>query len=62
MANIHHRLGWIGLGRMGTPMAEALLETGHDVALWNRTRARAERSPGRAPSSSSGHAISPMSI
>jgi 3-hydroxyisobutyrate dehydrogenase len=42
MANIHHRLGWIGLGRMGKPMAEALLATGHDVALWNRTRARAE--------------------
>lgn len=42
MANIHHRLGWIGLGRMGTPMVEALLEAGHDVALWNRTRARSD--------------------
>jgi 3-hydroxyisobutyrate dehydrogenase len=42
MANNHHRLGWIGLGRMGTPMAELLLAAGQDVTLWNRTRARAE--------------------
>lgn len=42
MAKIQHRLGWIGLGRMGTPMAELLLKTGHELALWNRTKARAE--------------------
>lgn len=38
----HHRLGWIGMGRMGTPMAELLLKAGHDVQLWNRTKAKAE--------------------
>jgi 3-hydroxyisobutyrate dehydrogenase len=37
-----HRLGWIGMGRMGTPMAELLLKEGFDVSLWNRTRAKAE--------------------
>ena len=36
-----HRIGWIGLGRMGYPMAERLVEAGHDVSVWNRTRAKA---------------------
>jgi 3-hydroxyisobutyrate dehydrogenase len=27
---------------MGTPMAERLLKAGHDVTIWNRTRAKAE--------------------
>ncbi len=35
-------LGWIGLGRMGYPMAERLIDAGHDVHVWNRTRAKAE--------------------
>lgn len=42
MSETKHRLGWIGLGRMGTPMAERLLKAGHDVTVWNRTRAKAE--------------------
>jgi 3-hydroxyisobutyrate dehydrogenase len=37
-----HALGWIGMGRMGYPMAELLLKAGHAVAIWNRTRAKAE--------------------
>jgi 3-hydroxyisobutyrate dehydrogenase len=36
------RIGWIGMGRMGYPMAERLLEAGCDVSLWNRTRSKAE--------------------
>jgi len=36
------RIGWIGAGRMGLPMAERLLKAGHDVAVWNRTAAKAE--------------------
>ena len=36
-----HRLGWIGLGRMGFAMAERLLKAKHDVAVWNRTREKA---------------------
>ncbi len=37
-----HSLGWIGMGRMGFPMAERLLKAGHELAIWNRTRAKAE--------------------
>jgi 3-hydroxyisobutyrate dehydrogenase len=36
------RIGWIGVGRMGFPMAERLLKAGCDVSVWNRTRAKAE--------------------
>ena len=36
------KIGWIGIGRMGYPMAERLLEAGHGVAIWNRTRSKAE--------------------
>jgi 3-hydroxyisobutyrate dehydrogenase len=36
------KIGWIGMGRMGFPMAERLLEGGYDVSIWNRTRAKAE--------------------
>ncbi|MGE5539231.1 MAG: NAD(P)-dependent oxidoreductase [Gemmatimonas sp.] len=35
-------IGWIGIGRMGYPMAERLLKAGHPVRVWNRTRAKAE--------------------
>jgi len=36
------RVAVLGLGQMGTPMARRLLDAGHDVVVWNRTRARAE--------------------
>ncbi len=36
------KVGWIGAGRMGLPMAERLLKAGYDVSVWNRTRAKAE--------------------
>jgi 3-hydroxyisobutyrate dehydrogenase len=35
------RLGYLGLGMMGFPMARRLLNAGHDVTVWNR-------SPGKA--------------
>lgn len=31
---------WIGLGKMGEPMARNLLKAGHAVSVWNRTFAR----------------------
>jgi 3-hydroxyisobutyrate dehydrogenase len=40
--NNAQKIGWIGTGRMGAPMAERLVKAGHDVAVWNRTRAKAE--------------------
>ena len=36
------RLGWVGAGRMGQALAARLLAAGHDVAVYNRTRAKAE--------------------
>lgn len=36
------RIGWVGMGRMGYPMAERLVGAGFDVQVWNRTRAKAE--------------------
>ena len=42
MALNKQRIGWIGMGRMGYPMAERLLKAGYDVSIWNRTRAKAE--------------------
>ncbi len=36
------RIGWIGAGRMGAAMVTRLLAAGHDVAVWNRTRSKAE--------------------
>jgi 3-hydroxyisobutyrate dehydrogenase len=35
-------LGFIGLGNMGLPMARRLLDAGHPLVVWNRTRARSD--------------------
>src|SRR5213596_2746705 len=42
MAANKQKIGWIGVGRMGYPMAERLLKAGYDVSIWNRTRSKAE--------------------
>jgi 3-hydroxyisobutyrate dehydrogenase len=42
MAQNKQKIGWIGVGRMGLPMAERLIKAGYDVAVWNRTRSKAE--------------------
>ncbi len=36
------RIGFIGLGLMGQPMAARLLAAGHSLTVWNRTLAKAE--------------------
>ena len=36
------QIGIAGIGRMGAAIAERLLKHGHQVAVWNRTRAKAE--------------------
>jgi len=36
------KLGWIGTGRMGYAMAERLAKGGCDIAVWNRTKAKAD--------------------
>ena len=35
-------VGWIGAGRMGLQMAARLLDAGYDMAIYNRTTAKAE--------------------
>jgi 3-hydroxyisobutyrate dehydrogenase-like beta-hydroxyacid dehydrogenase len=35
-------LGWLGTGRMGAAMSQRLIDAGHDVTVWNRTRAKTE--------------------
>lgn len=35
-------LGFVGLGMMGSRIAKRLLDAGHQVSGWNRTRAKAE--------------------
>jgi 3-hydroxyisobutyrate dehydrogenase-like beta-hydroxyacid dehydrogenase len=34
------RIGFLGLGKMGTPMALRLLAAGHELSVWNRTEGR----------------------
>ena len=38
MANI----GWIGTGNMGAPMCRRLIEAGHEVTVFNRTKSKAQ--------------------
>jgi 3-hydroxyisobutyrate dehydrogenase len=37
-----HRIGFIGLGSMGVGMASNLAESGYELAVYNRTRAKSE--------------------
>lgn len=34
------KIGFLGLGRMGTPMALRLIAAGHELSVWNRSEAR----------------------
>jgi len=36
------RIGWIGLGNMGVPMAKNLVKAGFAVTVYNRTKSKAE--------------------
>lgn len=36
------KIGFVGLGNMGQPMARNLLRSGHELTVYNRTRSRAE--------------------
>jgi 3-hydroxyisobutyrate dehydrogenase len=37
-----HKIGWIGLGRMGEPMSKRLLNNQCDLSVWNRTKEKAK--------------------
>jgi 3-hydroxyisobutyrate dehydrogenase-like beta-hydroxyacid dehydrogenase len=36
------RIGFLGLGKMGSAMAHRLIAAGHELAVWNRTEGRTE--------------------
>ncbi|HWG19243.1 MAG TPA: NAD(P)-dependent oxidoreductase [Terracidiphilus sp.] len=36
------RIGFLGLGKMGVPMALRLIAAGHQLSVWNRTEGRTE--------------------
>ncbi|NLP82643.1 NAD(P)-dependent oxidoreductase [Microbacterium sp. CFH 90308] len=42
MTDAKPTVGWIGAGRMGFQLAKRLLDAGYPVAVYNRTRAKAE--------------------
>jgi 3-hydroxyisobutyrate dehydrogenase-like beta-hydroxyacid dehydrogenase len=42
------KLGFLGLGIMGGPMAKRLLAAGHEVALWSYSKGKAEALGGKA--------------
>jgi 2-hydroxy-3-oxopropionate reductase len=41
-ASVPRKIGFIGLGLMGRPMALNLLKAGHSLTVWNRTPSRAQ--------------------
>jgi len=47
------KIGFLGLGEMGTPMARRLLRAGHDLVVWNRSPERT------APLVQEGAAVAP---
>ena len=36
------RIGFLGLGKMGVPMARRLVGARHELTVWNRTRGKTE--------------------
>jgi hypothetical protein len=40
-AEVHMKIGIAGTGRMGSAIAQRLIECGHAVTVWNRTAGRA---------------------
>ncbi|MDX6212948.1 MAG: hypothetical protein QOF82_2035 [Frankiales bacterium] len=37
------KIAFLGLGNMGTPMANRLISAGHDLTVWNRTAGRTQQ-------------------
>src|SRR5919204_3804850 len=48
------KVGFIGLGRMGTGMAANLLRAGHEVTVYNRTPGKAQALVGQGASPAAG--------
>jgi 3-hydroxyisobutyrate dehydrogenase len=39
---LDEKLGYLGLGMMGVPMARRLIDAGHEVSVWNRSAGKAQ--------------------
>src|SRR5260370_38238425 len=48
------KLGFLGLGLMGLPMARRLLQAGHEGALWSHTAGKAEKLAGEGKGTACG--------
>ena len=53
------RIGIAGLGRMGSAMAERLIEVGHELTVWNRSPAKMQPlvDMGAAPAATAAAAV-----
>jgi 3-hydroxyisobutyrate dehydrogenase len=51
------KIGWLGTGIMGAPMARQIAAAGHDVVAWNRTREKAQGIEGVAVADSPAAAV-----
>jgi 3-hydroxyisobutyrate dehydrogenase len=58
------KIGWIGLGRMGSPMSGQLLKAGYDVMVYNRSKEKEAslKSIGATTASSPGQLIQQVDI
>jgi 3-hydroxyisobutyrate dehydrogenase-like beta-hydroxyacid dehydrogenase len=52
----------LGIGHMGLPMSRRLVAAGHQVQVWNRTRAKAEQVPGATVHDSAAQAVARADI
>ena len=50
-AEVATRVAFLGLGRMGLPMAARLLDSGHELRVWNRTPGKADELVARGATS-----------
>lgn len=51
------KIGFLGIGLMGLPMAQNLVRAGHDVRVWNRSAAKAQAVTGATVASSAAQAV-----
>jgi len=51
------KIAFLGIGMMGLPMATHLVAAGHDVTVWNRTRAKADAVRGATVAQTAAQAI-----
>ncbi|MDB5099711.1 MAG: 2-hydroxy-3-oxopropionate reductase [Cyanobacteria bacterium RYN_339] len=56
------KIGFIGAGNMGQPIAGRLVQAGHDVTVYNRTRAHAELIAGAKVADTPAHAATDAEI